>query len=172
MMELLRLFTQIALLRRGPQDIPASPLVLAATVVAYFAVNCAVLWVLPPSPDPWLPQLVVQVLFALAFYALLMRAVKRPERFLQTATALFGFQLVLSPLLRSAGWLVQAFPKESPLVLPVVLVTLGLAIWLVAAGGHVVRAALEWTLAPSVSLFILQMLTTELLAFALFNSPA
>ena len=57
-------------------------------------------------------------------------------------------------------------------MLPVVLVTLGLAIWLIAAGGHVVKAALEWTLAPSVSLFILQMLTTELLAFALFNSPA
>jgi hypothetical protein len=57
-------------------------------------------------------------------------------------------------------------------VLPVVLITLGLAIWLVAAGGNVVKAALEWTLGPSVALFILQMLTTELLAFALFPPTA
>jgi hypothetical protein len=37
MQELVKLFTQIALLRRGPQDLPASMLLLALTIVAYLA---------------------------------------------------------------------------------------------------------------------------------------
>src|SRR5947208_10482244 len=39
MKELIQLFAQIALLRRGPQDLPASTLLLALTVSAYLGVN-------------------------------------------------------------------------------------------------------------------------------------
>jgi hypothetical protein len=35
MRELVKLYTQIALLRRGPQDLPASALLLAFTILAY-----------------------------------------------------------------------------------------------------------------------------------------
>ena len=44
MKELVKLFTQIALLRRGPQDLPASMLLLALTIVAYLVVNLAAEW--------------------------------------------------------------------------------------------------------------------------------
>ena len=58
MMELLRLFAQIALLR-GPQDLPASPTLLAVTAPAYFAVNCIVYSLLPDITSPWRLQLIV-----------------------------------------------------------------------------------------------------------------
>src|SRR5215470_15416890 len=38
MRELVRLFTDITLLRRGPQDLPASPLLLALTIGAYLLI--------------------------------------------------------------------------------------------------------------------------------------
>jgi hypothetical protein len=51
MKELVKLFTQIALLRRGPQDLPASMLLLALTIVTYLAMNVLLNGLLPP-PAP------------------------------------------------------------------------------------------------------------------------
>lgn len=169
MMELLRLYGQIALLRRGPQDVPASSLLLAFTVGLFVGVNCLVSALLPPMPGPWMMHLLIQVLFMLAWYALLLRQQKKSERFLQTATALFGYQIVLSPLLIVLSWLVQRFQSEPAWFLPVLMLALILAVWLIAAGGHIVKSALDWSMQASVSLFIAQNLAGQLLIFALFN---
>src|SRR6185437_4413860 len=48
MKELIQLFTQIALLRRGPQDLPASLLLLAMTIVGYFGINVLASALMPP----------------------------------------------------------------------------------------------------------------------------
>src|SRR3979490_274426 len=48
MRELIQRLAQIALLRRGPQDLPASTLLLALTVIGYLGVNLVVSSVLPP----------------------------------------------------------------------------------------------------------------------------
>ena len=50
MKELIGLFTQIALLRRGPQDLPASMLLLVLTIGGYLCVNLLVALALPPVP--------------------------------------------------------------------------------------------------------------------------
>jgi hypothetical protein len=168
MKELIRLFTQIALLRRGPQDVPASPLLLALTVAGYFLVNFAVSVVLPPFPGPWVAHLCVDVVFMLAWYALLMNLVRRPERFLQTTTAVYGFQTVLSPLLVAAVWLTRRFAQDSIWQFPATLMSLALLIWIIAANSHIVKAALEWSMPPSVALVILQTLAGNLLVLALF----
>src|SRR6516164_10676538 len=94
MSELIRLYAQIALLRRGPQDLPASRLLLALTVGAFLAVHFAVSSLLPPD-NRWPGILVVATLFTLLWYVLVLRLAGRPERTLQTTTAVFGFQTVL-----------------------------------------------------------------------------
>src|SRR5262252_1238382 len=106
MSEFIRLYTQIALLRRGPQDLPASRLLLVLTVAGYLAVNFLVSSVLPPG-GRWLETLLVATLFTLLWYLLLLRFAGRPERTLQTTTAVFGFQTVLTPLVDSCAWLVR-----------------------------------------------------------------
>lgn len=171
MTEMLRLYAQIALLRRGPQDIPVSPLLLAATVLGYIAVNCLARALLPATQGSWPLQLMIEVLFILGWYAVLLRLVKRPERFLQTATAVFGYQTVLAPPIIVSIWLVQQFQKDSDWMLPVLVIALVLTVWLVAAGGHVLKAALEWSMPASVAMVVLQMIAGELLLLALF-SPA
>jgi hypothetical protein len=171
MKELIRLFMQIALLRRGPQDVPASPLLLALTVAGYFAINFAVSAVLPPVPGSWLAQLVLDVVFMFVWYVLLMKLAHKPERFLQTTTAVYGYQAVLSPLLVSIGWLMRRFAQDSVWQFPITLISLALLIWVIAANSHIVKAALEWSMPPSVALVILQTLAGNLLVLALFQSP-
>lgn len=168
MKELTRLFIQIALLRRGPQDVPASPLLLVLTMAGYFLVNFVVSTVLPPFKGPWVAHLCVDAVFMCVWYALLMNLVRRPERFLQTTTAVYGFQAVLSPLLVAAVWLMRRFEQDSAWQLPASLLSLALVIWLISANSHIVKAALEWSMPPSVALVILQMLAEQFLVLTLF----
>ena len=171
MREVLRLFVQIALLRRGPQDLPASALLLALTVCAYVAVTALVYGLLPPTAG-WPYQLAVEVLFTLGWYAALLRMTGRRERFLQTATGLFGLQMLLMPPLIMSGWLLRRFDQNSNWQLPVSVGAFAIVIWLVAASGHVVKGALEWSSATSVALVILQIVSGQLLLLALFSTAA
>jgi hypothetical protein len=167
MTEIVRLYMQIALLRRGPQDLPASRLLLILTAAGYAAVNALMSGVLPPGTG-WPAQLAIDVLFTLAWYAALLQLTGRSERFLQTATAVFGFRSLLSPLLIVSEWLMRRFGQDTTWQLPIAVVGLALVIWLIAASGHVVKAALDWSSATSVTLVILQIVATQLLVFALF----
>ncbi|HTD11087.1 MAG TPA: hypothetical protein VK676_03360 [Steroidobacteraceae bacterium] len=170
MQEIVRLFTQIALLRRGPQDLPASVLLLGLTLAGYLGVNVLVSALLPPVSD-WPLQLLVDTLFMLAWYAALLRLVGRPERILQTSTAVFGLQTVLSPPLIASAWLMRRFGEQTLWQLPIAFVGLLLLVWLIAASGHVVKAALGWSVTPSIMLVILQIFCGQLLLFALFPGP-
>ena len=89
-------------------------------------------------------------------------------QFVQTATAVFGFQAVLSPLLIASEWLMRRFGQDTTWQLPIALGGLALVIWLIWANSHVVKAALDWSSAPRVALVILQTVTGQLLLFALF----
>jgi hypothetical protein len=167
MKELIQLFTQIALLRRGPQDLPASLLLLGMTIVGYFGINFLVSSLMPPLKG-WPAHLAVDVVFTLVWYVVLLRLAGRSERTLQTTTAVFGFQAVLSPLLVLSEWLMLRFAQDATWQLPVALMWLMLVIWVIAANSHVVKAALEWSSAASVALVILQILAGQLVLFALF----
>ncbi len=167
MTELIRLFSQIAVLRRGPQDVPASALLLAATVAAYFAINFIVNAVLPQLDGPWVPRLLLDIAFTLAWYYLLLRILGRPERSLQTTTAIFGFQAVLAPVLVVAEWLALRYQHDDVWQVPFSLLALVLLVWLIAANSHVVKAALEWSSPASVALVILQILIENLLVLSI-----
>jgi hypothetical protein len=169
MKELIQLFTQIALLRRGPQDLPASLLLLAMTIAGYFGINFLVGGLMPPvKGSPGYLVIVVDVAFTLAWYVVLLRVAGRSERTLQTTTAVFGFQAVLSPLLIVSDWLMLRFAQDTTWNLPIALMWLVILVWVIAANSHVVKAALEWSNAASVALVILQFLAGQLLLFALF----
>ena len=170
MIQLLRLFFDIALLRKGPQDLPASALVLALTIGGFFGVQLVVGTVLPPVAGHWVNNLLLEVVFTFCWYAGLLYAVRKPERFLQTSTAVFGFQIVLAPVLIAALWLQRRFEQDSLGAYGVTLLSLALLIWVIAANSHIVKAALEWSMAPSVALVILQNLAGELLVLTLFHS--
>ena len=167
MRDLIRLFTQIALLRRGPQDVPASALLLGLTIFGYLCVNALVSSALPPVKG-WPAQLMVDTLFTLLWYIALLKLAGRPERTLQTATAVFGFQAVLSPLLVASEWLMRRFGENAAWQLPIATAGLLLIVWLIAANSHVVKAALEWSSSASVALVILQIFAGQLLLLAVF----
>jgi len=168
MTDLVRLFVQITLLRRGPQDLPASPVLLFGAAIAYFAVSLAVGKAFPPVQGNWVLPLTVDVLFTFAWYALLLRAVGKPERFLQTTSAVFGYQTVIAPLQIASAHMLRRFGEDASWQLPLSLFVLALVVWLISVATHVVKAALEWSTPACVGLVILQLFSGELLIYALF----
>ena len=169
MKELVRLFVQIALMRRGPQDLPVSAALLAVTAAAFVIINSLVSLALPPIPGPWFGHLVVEGAFTFVWYAVLLKILHRPERFLQTTTAVFGFQAVLAPLWIAAVWLVQQTADDDTWRLPSSLLGLAIVVWRVAANARVLKAALEWGMPACVALVILQYLAGQILLFCVFS---
>ena len=183
MRELVRLFTQIALLRRGPQDLPASRLLLVLTIVAYLAINLLMNAIAPPAGagsaatkaaeaalhSSFPARLLLDTAFTLAWYVLLLRLAHRTERTLQTSTAVFGFQIVLTPLLFASSWLLSVAPDPA-WTLPSQLFEIIVGVWIIAANSFIVKAALEWSIGASVAIVILQIVASLLLGRAVFYS--
>ena len=180
MKELVRLYTQIALLRRGPQDLPASALLLTLTIIAYLGINLLMNGLAPPPASAtkateaqahsFPAQLLLDTAFTLAWYVGLLRLARRPERTLQTSTAVFGFQIVLTPLLFAASWLWLRFSPDQSWAVPAELFEIIVVVWIIAANSFIVKSALEWSGGASVALVILQFLASVLLSHAVFSS--
>jgi len=171
MTDLARLYAEIALLRRGPQDVPASLLLLALTVLGYCAVNIGVDWLLPTPNEPWLPILAIGVAFTLAWYAALFSVLRRRERLLQTTTAVFGYRAVLSPASIASEWLIRRFGTDAAWQLPLIVLYTAVVVWMIAANSHILKAALEWSTLQCVALVVLEILAGGLLVIAIVPVP-
>jgi len=93
--QFLRIFVDIVLWRRGPQDLPASTLLLGVAVAAYVAVSVVQLALLGESAATWFLFTMVDPLLLGGWVWLVLRLFSKPERFLQTASAVFGAGAVL-----------------------------------------------------------------------------
>jgi hypothetical protein len=165
--ELLHLYSQIALLRKGPQDVPAAGLLLLVTAVAYFIVNAVMVLLLPLLSGPWLQALLIDVAFTIAWYWALLRIMGRGERFVQTTAAILGYRTVLTPLSLSAEWLVLKFGQSDTWQLPVSVVYIIVLGWMIAASSRVLHMALEWPMPACVALVVLEFIVGWMLMFGM-----
>ncbi len=163
----MRLYADIALLRRGPQDVPASSLLLAITIIGYCAVDSMSNFALPLPNNPWFQILLIDVPFTLAWYGVLLRFFRRPERVLQTTTAVFGFRAVLAPVLVGAEWVYTRFGADRSWQLPLTAGYVAVLVWAVAANSRILKAALEWTMFQCVALVLLEAMASLLLLVAI-----
>ncbi len=168
---LVKLFVEIAMFRRGPESVPGGSQVLWLTVGLYVALTLVLQFLLPSRIPNLLWQLPVGIAFTLGWYAVLLYLANRPERFQQTATAVFGFQLVLRPLLAPVDWLWPQLAKDSPLVLVVAGFALLLLGWSLAVNARIVRAALECTPMAAAGLVLAEFLTSQVLFLAMIGPP-
>jgi hypothetical protein len=86
----LKIFLDIVLWRRGPQDLPASRLLFWLTMAAYVAVSAMQLALLEEPDATWLVFLVLDPLLLTGCVWLMLKLYGHPERFEQTAAAVLG----------------------------------------------------------------------------------
>ncbi len=149
MRSLFDLFLDICLLRRGPQDVPASWALLKLSLVAY-GLTSLLVQLVSVQPSTALLQALLDVgLLAGLTYAVL-RALGHSMRFTQTLTALAGAGALLGlVILPVVIWMDRESASGSEPGLPV-LVFFAWLIWSVAVVAHVLRHALSTSLATAV----------------------
>jgi hypothetical protein len=167
---LARLYFDIAVWRRGPQHVPAVGILLPFTVLVYVLVNAMLSTLAPAARVAWPAELAVDVLFMGAWYWLLLALMRRRERYLQTAAAIFGYQTVLAPLFILDGALMQRFGGDATLSIPVSILTFALLVWSVVAMAHILRAALERSLWLCLTLACVQVVAEDWLLHLLLDS--
>ena len=146
------MYLDIALWRRGPQDLPAVGILLPLTIAAYMFISVALGEALPALRAGWAPQVLADTAFVALWYWALLALARRRERYLQTA------------------WLLQRFAHNPPWLAVSYVCAILVLVWTVAAIGHVLRAALERSLTFCVILAFTQMLVEELLFLAVFST--
>jgi hypothetical protein len=141
---LLPLFRDLLFLRRGPQDLPHSPTLMALLIAATLALYAALAQFFA---DVGLPRTAYSLLLQLALTWLALRVAEKPARFVQTASALLGAGIVLTllvvPVLFGVGELPPAGQQFTPAQASWALVGLVFHVWDLVITGSILRHALD-----------------------------
>lgn len=160
-------FVDIALHRRGPEDLPASQFLLGLVLFAYGVVTLLTFMVISATQAD-VVLVAVELAIDLGMVFLLLQLFRKTPRFLQTATALVGTGAVLSligiPLLH---WdeVLQAPPTQ--LTTPRFLMV-ALLVWSLDIAGFIVAKALDKPYIVGLCIVVVYELTSMSLREALF----
>jgi hypothetical protein len=136
-----RAYLDVALGRRGPQDIPASHPLLVGTFAAYFVLTVA----LARVAESWSTAFraaVVDAAVLTAFVAAVLWLRSRTSRWLQTLTALTGVGVLFTAAAIPPFMAIEHL-GGSPVAAVASVMTLVLFVWNLLAGGHILRHALS-----------------------------
>jgi hypothetical protein len=141
--QFLKVFLDIVLWRRGPQDLPNSGLLVALTLVAYELVNLVQIALMEVSIAELLLYLVVDPLMLMGGLWLVMMLFGRRDRWAQTVSAVLGCTALLA-LVVSVPMVLLVGPRMAgnpPAALQ--LLALGLVIAFILVVGRIIQLATD-----------------------------
>ena len=169
MQALIKFFVELCLLRRPPQDLPASEMLLGLALMADLAVGVLVGITAGLSWLTSLLQGVAEILLMLvALYAALTQ-LKLRARFMQAATALLGSGTVLGLVAIPLLTLNPTGHQESDLAALGAFLLLGLVIWGILVTGHILRHTLSITLGQGAAIAVAFQIVAVTLVTSLFG---
>ena len=165
-MDLIVLFVDVCLFKRGPQDVPASRFLLGLALVAYWGVGVVLLGL---ENDWWeaVVKTVIESLLLLAFCWIMLLLARRRARLLQTATTLLATDALISlpGALLLSWWLAR--PEAPGLQLGLLAVT----VWQLSVMAHVLRLAVSRPLVLGVALALTYVGVSYTVMTSLFEGP-
>lgn len=142
------------MLRRNPQDLPASTVLFALVLAAGLGGGLLLAVTAGAAPLVGLGQTALDYLLMFAALQLALKLVDKRERFLQTATALVGADTLIGLVALLPVSFVGPNPQESPQLLLAGLMFLALVVWSVVVTGHILRNAFGLTLGQGAAIAI------------------
>ena len=170
---LLPLVRDLLFLRRGPQELPHSPALLALLIGATLALDAALA---EHIVQIGLPHMAFSLLLMLVLTWLALRIGEKSARFVQTASALLATGVVLTlleiPMLLGIG----SIPPEPKVFTPgqslSLLFALMFLIWEIAVAGHILRHALDLKLRLGVLVAVVFFAVDRFAGMFLFERAA
>lgn len=154
MLVIINFFIDLALLRRAPQDLPPSGVLLLMALAAGVMSGLLLAVTAGAGVGIGLLQSILDLALMLGALSLALRWLRRPERYLQTATALVGVDTLISLMALLPVGLARPVDAESGLLALAGLLFLMLVAWSVLATGHILRHAFSLTLVQGVAIAV------------------
>lgn len=165
MLRLVKAFWDIALWKRTPAQLPASPLLLALVCAAAALLEVLSAFLPPVSSDRIPLRILLSVGLPLAFAWAVLAATQRRARFVQTGSALLGVAVIAEIVLYPLGSLIHIVGSERLAALPLGVLMLAGLIWYLLACANIWRCALDAGLsigiAVSVGYLLLSILVEQ-----------
>jgi hypothetical protein len=165
MMEIVRLFYDILLFKKGPEDVPFSPLLTRVTLAVYALVN----FLMMAMSSHWFSavlEMAVDMVMLIIFTRVVLAWVHKPERYQQTFCALLGTDALIT---------LCAIPATATLLIPAgdipvfgFFIVVGLMLWHWAVIGHILSHALAQHLSFGLGIALLYMMAAYQIMTLLF----
>ncbi len=161
-------FLDICLLRKGPQDLPQSSVLMSLCLISYTVLDVLLTVQSRPFADALLVSF-VDVGFLLVVTSLILRQHQYLDRWYQTMTALFGTGVILGIFIFPLVYGGMQNQYEDWLQQIIVLLFLIMVIWNIAVLAHIVRHAISTSLGIGIMIAILYIWMSSLLIAMLFS---
>ncbi|MDH4124780.1 MAG: hypothetical protein OEW64_05310 [Gammaproteobacteria bacterium] len=156
----------IALLRKGPQHIPRSRILLLVAALFWTTAVLSALVLIDRFDELDVAHEFFSLLVAVTCYSAIVLGARLGPRLTQTITAILGCGALLTFTLVAGYVLLQPIIGAAPMTLVAFLILL----WSLSIKGHIIAAAINqhWYLglAIAVAIFVLQSLVNKLLTTA------
>ena len=172
MLRLAKVFWDIALWRRTPEQLPASVFLLCLVAAASALLEVIEALLPPPaSSGEILTRVVLRLALPLAFAWLVLAAARQRPRFLQTGTALLGVAVIADFVICPLVLLSNSIGVDRPLALPVSVLSMAALIWYLLACANIWRAALNARLGLGAAISLGYLVLTLALDQQLLPNP-
>ena len=157
MSALINIFFEICLLKKGPQDVPASRFLFQLVLLAYVSLNAIMLMLLEDDFVYSLVAIVVDLFLVVGLIKLVLIFANMPDRFLKTISAVLGTTIVMSIGMMMAQVWYDSVESEAAKEFPgfLALVIFG---WNIVVIGHILKNALDTFLSIGILLAVVYIL--------------
>ena len=167
MQQFLKVFVDIVLWRRGPQDLPCSLLLVAATLAAYVLVSVLQLALMHESGPAYLVFLVLDPVLLMGWVWVVLRVYGKVERFLQTIAAILGTSALLALVLSLPLQLLVGVDAARTTTPAAQILALGLILVFLLVSGRIIKLATDSNLftgvcVTAIYVFVLNAIASRL----------
>ena len=156
------------MLRKGPQDLPASQFLMVSALLCYTASGLALFLTQVPSLGDALSELSVVLILEAGFFVALLALQGRVNRAVQTLTALWGTGTLLTVVALPLHLWISSIPEGAD---PAIVANLGVLLLLILSlvvGGHILGKALELPLPAGILLVMAEFILSVFVTAQLF----
>ena len=169
MFKLLKLFFEIALLKKSPKDIPSSFFLQTLVVAIYLFINFLMRFI-SVSWTQALLEIAIELIFIAIFCRVILSWVKKIARYRQTFIALLGVDALISfcafPALATLN---TPMPENSSFFLFAALISIIFILWHWLTAGHIFRHALSEPFVFGLGIALLYLILSYQLNVVLFS---
>lgn len=172
MLSILHTLIGILRLRASPADLPTSPRLLGAIFALHAVLQVLLALQFLPVRESLPLEALVSGGITLGWIWFVLRLFGKPERFLQTATAVFGVSCVIAPVSVPLAAAVVPSAGASLQFSPLLALVIVVGFYVVYVNARILREAIERTTLQCVLLFISGDLLAGLVVLGIFGADA